>query len=95
MPIVTLIEDGDTVGEIDTETEVGEYAGDNGIVELVIECMEEDGDFATVTNDGSQDTDGGELLPPSKTVVVDGDRLVEFVTGNLDIAGVEYRIEGD
>lgn len=91
MPTVTIIENGSQTGSIDTEQETGDYQGENRIAELVVESVE-DG-VSNTTNDEDQDTDDGELLPPSKSVDVSGDKLVEFVTGNLDVAGVEFEVE--
>lgn len=92
MPTITIIENGSQTGSIDTEEESGDYQGENRIAELVVESVA-DG-VSNTTNDDEQDTDDGELLPPSKSVDVDGDKLVEFVTGNLDVAGVDFEVEG-
>ena len=92
MAKIAIIEGGEDVGSIDTESETGDYTGENVVVELTIESLE-DG-LVRVTNDETTDTDGGELLPPSTDMDVEGDELVEFVVGSLEVAGVEYETEG-
>ena len=80
MTEINIYENGDGVGSIDTETQTGTYDGDVELVNELIGSLE-DG-LAEVTNDDTQDTDDGELLPPSKTVELDDEKIVEFVTGN-------------
>jgi len=89
MTEITIIEDGETAGSIDTESGSAEYSGDNPILARLIEEVESR-IYTTTHNTGIRGEgvgDEGWMLPPDVSVPVTGERLSEHIQNVVEAVG--------